>query len=355
MYYNRNLITAEQHPATLADASGVFDLQSQASYRSENEWPFGDDVGFVVVVKIETNTEIELRKVNSIAANYTVDWGDGSSFETSAADNLPHTYVSPGTYVIKGAINSGTWVPWANHYKSQIYFTKFELRNQTSPSTTTYNYRPFMGMFRLESVALPYSFFNSFTNFNSAFADCHSLKSIPLFNTSNATNLGALFDGCYSLTEVPLLDTSSCQAMAYMFRECFNLKSIPLFDTSNCTNFSAFARLCVTVESFPSLDFSSATSCGYMCHAMTMLKHFPANMFDTCTMGANFLHFGFVGCDLTVQSVENILLSVDTNGATGNTLAIQSGSNAAYSTWSQAAKDALTSLQGKSWTVTYNS
>ena len=42
-----------------------------------------------------------------IGSNYTVDWGDGSSLETSTSSTLSHTYSSSGTYVVKININSG--------------------------------------------------------------------------------------------------------------------------------------------------------------------------------------------------------------------------------------------------------
>jgi len=355
MYYNRNLITAEQHPATLANASGVFDLQSQAFYRNQFDWPFGDDVGFAAVVEIElANTELELRKV-SVSTNYTVDWGDGSSLETSTADNLPHTYTSPGTYVIKGVVNSGTWIPRANNYSSQKYFTKFELRSQASPEIITSGHRPFRGMIRLANAAFPYSFFANLLNLNSLFSDCHSLQSISLFDTSNCTNLSGMFAKCSSLTEAPLLDCSSSTSLASMFKECRTLKFIPSFaDTSNVTSFNTFVRDCISIQSFPSLDFSSATNCGYMCFNCAQLKDFPANRFDTTgTLISSAFHNAF-NAALSAQSIENILVSLVANGSTGISLSINGGTNAAYSTWSSAAQTALTTLQSRSWNVSYN-
>ena len=39
MYYNRNLITASEQAVTRTDASGVFDLQTQAVSQNEKDWP----------------------------------------------------------------------------------------------------------------------------------------------------------------------------------------------------------------------------------------------------------------------------------------------------------------------------
>jgi hypothetical protein len=59
-------------------------------------------------------------------------------------------------------------------------------------------------------------------------------------------------------------------------------------------------------------------------------------------------------CALTAQSIENILTSLDTNGASNITLHINGGTNAAKSTWSTAANDAYDNLITKGWTISYN-
>ena len=110
------------------------------------------------------------------------------------------------------------------------------------------------------------------------------------------------------------------------------------------------------MTTFPALDFSAANKFNGAWYQCTSLAHFPPNMFDKTGdffTGSNFTN-AWTNCALTAQSIENILVSLDTNGDTSIVLSINGGNNAAYSTWSQAAKDALTSLQGKGWTVSYN-
>ena len=62
----------------------------------------------------------------------------------------------------------------------------------------------------------------------------------------------------------------------------------------------------------------------------------------------------FTNCALTVQSIENILVSLDTNGLSNNMLGIHGGSNAAKTTWTTAANTAYTNLINKGWTISYN-
>ena len=87
------------------------------------------------------------------------------------------------------------------------------------------------------------------------------------------------------------------------------------------------------------------------------LVDFPAGQFDSIqgwisatTSGLN----AFDGCALSATSIENILVSLDTCPAGPTFFDIDGGTNASWTLWSTAAKAALTSLQGKGWTINYN-
>jgi len=128
----------------------------------------------------------------------------------------------------------------------------------------------------------------------------------------------------------------------------------PFDVTSSVTDFK-FAWYKTALTSFPSLDFSSATSFYQCWTSMANLATFPPNMFDT-TGGLNSIAFDFAwtGCALTAQSIENILVSLDTNGASNVTLGIDGGTNAAKTTWSAAAVTAYDNLIVKGWTISFN-
>ena len=66
----------------------------------------------------------------------------------------------------------------------------------------------------------------------------------------------------------------------------------------------------------------------------------------------NHLGSAWTNCALTDQSIENILVSLDTNGDTGVTLGINGGTNAGASTWSTAATTAYNNLVTKGWNIT---
>ena len=124
--------------------------------------------------------------------------------------------------------------------------------------------------------------------------------------------------------------------------------------TSGVTNFTSAWSSCSSLISFPLIDVSSGYSFDYA-WAFTNLVDFPANMFDTMgALGASAFNGTWLNCALTAQSIENILVSLDTNGATGITLSIQGGTNANTSTWSAAANAAWLNLDAKGWNITQN-
>lgn len=67
-----------------------------------------------------------------------------------------------------------------------------------------------------------------------------SLKTVPLFNTSNVWYMNDMFNGCSSLISVPQFNTQTCTVMDNMFYNCKSLTTIPLFDTTNVESMSAF-------------------------------------------------------------------------------------------------------------------
>lgn len=253
---------------------------------------------------------------------------------------------------------------------------------------------------------------SSGTNFTRAWNGCSSLTSFPLIDTSSGTDLGSAWINCSSLTSFPLLNTSNVTRLSSAWASCSSLTSFPLINTSSCTNFFRSWRQCTSLASFPAIDtslgkdfqltwegnafstfpalnFSSATSMGSTWTNCTNLTAFPAlsaaqrfssamvngsypyggfrntwlgcsslttfppNIFDDVT---NCVEFGgaFQSCALTAQSIENILVSIDTANTSNGTLSLNGGTNAGQSTWTAAATNAYNNLIGRGWTISAN-
>jgi hypothetical protein len=163
---------------------------------------------------------------------------------------------------------------------------------------------------------------------------------------SDVTIFNSYWRNRSELTDFPLIDTSSGTNFASAWRLCTSLTSFPLLDVSNGTNFSLAWDNCTSLTSFPALDLSSGTNFVATWRTCTSLQDFPANMFDSVT--ATSFVLAFTSTNLTSQSIENIVVSIDTAGQSNGTLNITGGGNATTAT----AQTAIDNLRGRGWTVT---
>ena len=368
-------------------------------------WPIGIDTG--------VTTDFSLITYGT--CNFDVDWGDGN---TETVDNVSpittftttHNYSTPGTYTVEITINSGDFRPYYNNNAAgDEIVTLGDTPDGWSFGTTLQT--AFTGSANLATIGDIDT--SAVTSFLQAFNGCPSLTSFPLINTSNATQfqsawrddsglldfpaidtgLGLDFSyawyGCSSLIDFPALNMSSAIFLTQTWYNCFALESFSVTDFSsltgtfsatwrNCTNldnitalgdtysfptiicnnavgFSSTWNSCAAMTSFPPIAPTSATTFTQSWFACSNLTTFPPNVFDvTGTLVSSAFNLAFRSCALTAQSIENILVSLDTNGATGVTLDISLGTNASKATWSAAANTAYDNLIGKGWTVNHN-
>jgi hypothetical protein len=323
----------------ITNAGGVFNLRSTGTVDYEAEWGDGN---------------VEISTLNTLPHTYTagdydlVVYSDGvyrPYFNNVTADATQITSVAIGSGADLGTNLTNAWYGASN-------MTTFTCPFDVTSSVTSFSqtWRACSGL-----TSFPLLDTSSGTSFNRTWDNCTSLTSFPLVNTSSGTNFGSAWYNCNSLTSFPLLDTSSGTSFNQAWLNCGNLASFPLVNTSSGTNFINAWRACSGLTSFPLLDTSSGTSFSQAWLGCSSLSTFPANMFDTTgTLVSSAFSDAWLGCALTAQSIENILVSLDTNGATGVTLGINGGTNADTSTWSAAANAAWLSLDAKGWAITQN-
>ena len=267
-----------------------------------------------------------LRSAGTV--DYEIEWGDGA-VESSTLNTLPHTYTA-GDYTL-GVYSDGVYRPYFDNVTADAnQITSVAIGPGANLGTSLS--RAWYGASNMTSFACPFDVTSGVTNFNTAWRGCSSLTSFPLIDTSSGTNFGGMFFNCTSLT------------------------SIPSIDTSNGTDFT---NLCKSsgITAFPAWDFSSASGTAFAdaWYNCTSLTDFPANMFDTTgTLTANAFRQAWILCALTAQSIENILVSLDTNGASNLNTSFAAGTNAGKSAWSAAAVTAYDNLIAKGWTITFN-
>jgi len=256
-----------------------------------------------------------LKSSNFGFTTYSIDWGDGSSVAQTTSDDVTHTYSSSGTYVIKINTISGTY---------RVSFHGSTTVNTIISAAITINAANFS---------------------NRVYRAFRNLQNMTSYNQLSAS-------------------TSSVVDFGVGWENCIGLTSFPQIDTSTGTTFTGTWSGCTGLTTFPSLAYSNAITFYAAWHNCSSLTTFPANQFNqTGTLLSSCFQFAWKNCALTAQSIENILTSLDTNGASNIILNIDGGTNAAYSTWSTAAQTAFANLSGdpsnpsdtgKGWTISYN-
>ena len=172
------------------------------------------------------------------------------------------------------------------------------------------------------------------------------IKNFGIYGLGSTSQTGA-FQGCSNLV-ISASDRgyfSSVTDFSFAWRDCSSLTSFPLLDTSSGTDFQQSWRDCSSLTSFPLLDTSNGTDFQQSWNRCTILASFPANAFDT-NIATNYTN-AFQTTNLTTQSIDDILVSLDTSGVINGTF-VQSGGNTPSAT-GLAAKD---SLVLKGWTIT---
>jgi len=185
------------------------------------------------------------------------------------------------------------------------------------------------------------------TNHFWAFYGCSNMviSATDIGHFENVTSFSGAWRGCSSLTSFPLIDTSSGVIFSNTWNGCNSLTSFPLIDTSSGTDFQSPWQSCRSLTSFPLLDTSSGTNFNGAWQNCLILATFPANAFDT-NIATNYTN-AFTTTNLTTQSIDDILVSLDTSGVSNGTFT-QSGGQAPSAT----GEAAIDSLVGKGWTIT---
>jgi hypothetical protein len=323
----------------------------------------------------------------SAGTTFQATWNGCSSLtsfpliDTSAGTNFLSAWNSCSSLTSFPLIDTSAGTNFGNAWQFCSSLTSFPLID-TSAGTTfqaTWNGCSSLTSFPLINTSAGTNFFSAWrecsnltsfplintsagTNFFSAWRECSNLTSFPLINTSAGTNFLSAWQTCTSLTSFPLINTSAGTNFSSAWNGCSSLTSFPLIDTSAGTNFGRAWGGCANLTTFPALNFdnavglpsdSSNSNTGFRSawNGCTSLADFPANLFDntTCTRYLD----AFNGCALTAQSIENILVSINTANTSNGNLSLQGGTNAVKTTWTANANTAYDALVARGWTITF--
>jgi hypothetical protein len=195
--------------------------------------------------------------------------------------------------------------------------------------------------------------------FYGSWLGCSELNSFPELDLSKGEDFSGSWQYCSNLISFPALDFSSATDFSQAWQDCSSLTSFPVINTSLGTDFKGTWSGCYGLTSFPVLDFSSAEKFGWKYYGdfpflgtwygCSNLVDFPAGLFDNCS--AIDFQYAWTNCALSQQSVDNILVSLDTAGQENGVVGLNGGTSAYPSSTGIAARD---SLVDKGWTVNLN-
>lgn len=272
----------------------------------------------------------------------------GGNFTTGLADN-PEDYLEAGKilqYTFELSFDAAQTWTLQNSGTPGTYFIDWEntgLTEEFTSSGPSHNYQEgsyTLSCYRDSTNFRPITDLN-YNNFSDDAEDIISVHLAPGF--AGAPFINSAFRTCVNLTSFtvsPDADMTTVTSFNNVWRDCHSLPSFPFFEILATNSFNAAWRNC------------------------SVLTDFPPHFFDNFAVASSAapLNSVFLNSALSVESIENILVSLDvmpllpTDPAITNTnISINGGTNASYSTWTTTAQAALTSLQAKGWNVVYNS
>ena len=285
-----------------------------------------------------------------------INWGDGTTTTITAAGNYSKEYATAGTYKIKikGAFHG---INFNNTGTSKNLVARVKI----SPTTRSLSYA-FLGCSNLAIVtgAIP----SSVTDISAAWYN-NQLTSWTVAIPSSVTDISAAW-GSNQLTSWTIAISSSVTSISSAWASN-RLTSWTIAIPSSVTNISgAWASNQLTswtinipssvtdiaiawygnqLTSWTIAISSSVTNIAYAWTNNTTLVNFAANMFDGCPC-TNF-NSAFTNTGLNQQSIDNILVSINSNN-TSNGVFHQSGGSAPSVT----GQAAITAMRSRGWTIT---
>ena len=328
-----------------------------------------------------------------------VDWGDGTT-TTITTDTLfdnrdlsvgsttemviSHVYSTTGskTITITGklpsfdeygnditTIDGGKFLYLKLNQYSDFTATNIDTSNQVDFSSAfesqlldtlptgldTSNGYNFNAVFKTSDITtVPSSLdFSKGRNFGSAWYNCNILTTFEPTLFSEARSFFQTWYRCFELASFPTISAPKVTNLERAWADCTSLTTFPALTLPKANYFIRTWENCNSLVSFPLITFDTTVSVGFYraWAGCTSLTTFPANFFDSCTeFNTNAFDGAWSNCKLNAQSIENILVSIDTAPAPGRTTYndIDIHGDPTLTTAAQAAK---TSLEAKGWDV----
>ena len=321
-----------------------------------NSYEFdGFEIAAITIVTTTSPQTFVLPIASGGTYGGVINWGDGTTTTITAAGNYSKEYATAGTYKIKikgpfhgiNFNNTGTSKNLVTQVKilpttrslSYAFFGCSNLAIVTgtiSSSVTDISGAWLVSQLTSWNVAIP----SSVTNISAAWA-LSQLTSWNVAIPSSVTNISSAWQN-NRLTSWTIAIPSSVTNISQAWQGN-QLTSWTIAIPSSVTNISG-AWYGNQLTSWTIAIPSSVTNISYAWMENTTLVNFAANIFDGCPC-TNFNN-AFTNTGLNQQSIDNILVSINSNN-TSNGKFRQSGGSAPSAT----GQAAITAMRSRGWTV----
>lgn len=235
------------------------------------------------IATLKTNITNAYNSINTKGGTIPTNKNTENLF--SAIDSIPSGGVDVSDYFKTPLVSGGLANPtYMYSYTSGINASLLKVPSNISFSSYDSGTAMFRGCKNLvDCSSLVTANTSVLTSMHEMFQWCNSLKTIPLFDTSNVVDMANTFTACISLTSVPLFNTTKVTNMGSMFSGCSGLLEIPNFDTSNVTNMSYIISNCSQITTIPELNTSKVENIQGAFQNCSKLEMLPLLNCQSCT------------------------------------------------------------------------
>lgn len=279
---------------------------------------------------------------------------DARTGEFTNVEPSPYIYCTPAypelppsspPYSCETEVNTAGVTDFTEAWYNCQYLTEFPCVDSSSVTDFSYAWEYCYGLTSFPSL-------NTSAGENFTYSWAYTgLTSFPVLNLSKGVDFYGAWAGCYYMIEFPALDLSKGEIFTSAWANGYEegLQSFPALDLSSGKDFKYAWEWQKAMVTFGSVNVSSGENFYQAWSTCESLTSFPAGMFDNCS-ATNF-NYAWIGCALSQQSVDNILVSLDTAGQSNGIVSIDGGTSSAPGAAGLSAK---ASLEGKGWTVLTN-
>lgn len=231
-----------------------------AEWRPDPLWLSLDDIadgqiGMIVRDRDDLGVAARCAFTITATANYTVDWGDGTTDTIASGTMADHTYtLNAGTPDSKGTTT----------FKVRISSTGTIQRILMASNVTGGVVKQTVQYANIKATGI--------TSMDSAFRFCYLLQSVILPALPLCTTLASAFYGCIKLDNIGNIDASTCTTVALMLRECASLRSVGNVTLPEVTTMSSFVDSSLNLLSIGNITAPKCADISSMLYGCRNLK-----------------------------------------------------------------------------------